>query len=439
MNGIARSHEATIRIDGLTAPPRCDPNMGRIRPDAKLRGPQIHTPGFRLQRCNRRGDRLTTVRATAAHEHPISSGASSVGRATAGLPRRRVFAPSHAATVALVGLFILALFATLYATRAFVLPIALAMQLALLLSPAVRALWRVGVPRPVGAALVVLAALATLGAGVYALATPTATWMVKFPESLRTVEQRIRHLRTPVEAIRQAAEEVENIATAEPADQRTPVVQVKNHDVMNTVVSGTHTVLAGMGLAILALYGLLGWGNLLFRKLVRVLPTLADKRRAVEIARETEHQVSRYLLTIMLINASLGAVLGCGFWLLGVPNSVLWAAMAFALNFVPYVGPLTGILVLSVVAVATFPSFTHALLVPALYLILHGVETNVVTPIVLVRRLTLNPLVMFFWLSLWFWLWGIPGALLAVPMLQIFKIFCENIPQLAPVGQFLGR
>jgi predicted PurR-regulated permease PerM len=114
-------------------------------------------------------------------------------------------------------------------------------------------------------------------------------------------------------------------------------------------------------------------------------------------------------------------------------------AMAFALNFAPYVGPLTGILILSVVALVTSPSFTHALLVPALYVVLHGVEANCITPLVLARRLTLNPLVMFLWLSLWFWLWGVPGALLAVPMLQTLKIVCEDIPPLAPVGQFLGR
>jgi predicted PurR-regulated permease PerM len=412
---------------------------GVARATPQTNGAAAGAVGHRARSRHGRWGRLPTIRSIAVPRHPISSPDLAAGPPATGSPRRRVFAPSHAATVALVGLFILAIFAALYIARAFVLPLALAMHAAFLLSPAVRVLRRIRVPAPVGAAVVVLGLLVAVGAGVYALATPTATWMERFPESLRTVEQRIRHLRTPVEAIRQAAEEVEKIATAEPADQRTPVVQVKNHDVMNTVVSGTHTVLAGMGLAILALYGLLGWGNLLLRKLVRALPTLADKKRAVGIARETEHQVSRYLLTITLINASLGAVLGCGFWLLGVPNPALWAAMAFALNFLPYVGPLTGILVLSIVAVATSPSFTHALLVPALYLILHGVETNVVTPLVLIRRLTLNPLVMFFWLSLWFWLWGIPGALLAVPMLQTLKIFCENIPPLTPVGQFLGR
>lgn len=419
--------------------PRSGTTMERNRRDAIVTGATVGTIGYRTRRHNGHWDRLTTLRWAAAPGRPISSPESSGGRTAAGPLRQLVAAPPRAATVALVGLFVIALFVILYIAQAFVLPIAFAMSLASLLSPTVRALRRVGLPAPLGAALVVLGVLAALGAGFYALATPAAMWVERFPESLRIIERRIANIRTPVEAVRRAAEEVEKITTGDPVDQHTPVVQVKRHDAMNTLVSGTHTVLAGMSLAILALYCFLAWGNLLLRKVLHILPTLPDKRRAVEIARETEQQVSRYLFTVTLINVLLGAVLGCGFWLLGVPNPVLWAVMAFALNFVPYLGPLTGIIILSVVAVVTFPSLTQALLVPAFYFLLHNVETNIVTPLMLVRQLTLNPLVMFFWLSLWFWLWGIPGALLAVPMLQTLKIVCENVPQLAPVGQLLRR
>jgi predicted PurR-regulated permease PerM len=340
----------------------------------------------------------------------------------------------------LVGLFIIALFAALYVARAFVFPIALAMQLALLLSPAVRALRRrLGVPGPAGAALVVLGLLAAVGAGFYLLAGPMGTWMGKLPESFRLIEYRIRDVRKPVEVVRQAVDEVERITDGDPASKPLPVVAVKTRNVTEILLGATHTLLAGIGLTVLALYFLLGWGNLCLRRLIRVLPTLTNKKRAVEIARATERQVSAYLLTITLINALLGAALGSAVWLLGVPNPALWGAMAFVLNFLPYLGPLTGVVVLAVVALVTFPGLGQALLVPAAYFLLHSVETNIITPLVLVRRLTLNPLVLFFWLSLWFWLWGIAGALLAVPMLQTVKIFCDNIPQLARAGQFLAR
>jgi predicted PurR-regulated permease PerM len=340
--------------------------------------------------------------------------------------------------VALVGLFTLALFAALYVARAFVVPIVLAMHLALVLSPAVRALRRQGLPAPAGAALVLLGLLAVGGAGFYLLAGPTGTWMGRLPESFRRIEYRFRDVRKPVEVVRQAADEVERIA-ADPARKRPPVVSMQTRSATEMLLSATHTVLAGVGLTALAAFFFLGWGNLSLRKLLRALPTLTDKRRAVEIARATERQVSAYLLTITLINALLGAVLGCAVWLLGLPNPALWGAMAFVLNFIPFLGPLTGVLVLGVVALVSLPGLGQALLVPAAYLLLHSVESNILTPLVLVRRLTLNPLVMFLWLSLWFSLWGILGALLAVPMLKTLKIVCDNTPQLGRAGQFLGR
>jgi predicted PurR-regulated permease PerM len=341
--------------------------------------------------------------------------------------------------VALVGLFIIALFAALYVARTFVVPIVLAVQLALVLCPGVRALRRLGLPGPVGAALVLLGLLAAVGAGFYLLAGPTRMWMEKLPESVRMVEYRIRDVRKPVEVVRRAADEMRRIAAIDAADKPAPVVEMQNHDAMNSLVSGTHTLLAGLGLAALALYFFLGWGDLFLRTLIRALPTLTEKKRAVEIARETQQQISAYLLTITLINALLGVGLGTAVWLLGVPNPALWGAMAFALNFIPYLGPLTGVVVLGVVALVTLPGLGQALLVPAIYFLLHSVEANIITPLALSRRLTLNPLVTFLWLSLWFWLWGVPGALLAVPMLQTLKIFCDNIPPLARVGQFLGR
>jgi predicted PurR-regulated permease PerM len=243
-----------------------------------------------------------------------------------------------------------------------------------------------------------------------------------------------------VEAVQKAAAEVERSAAPPPAPgtRPAPVVRVKSPGILESLMSGTHVLLTAAALTILTLYFYLATGDLLLRKIVRVLPSLTDKKRAVEIFRETEQQVSGYLRTITLINAVLGAVLGAVFAFLGMPNPSLWGAMVFLLNFVPYLGPVTGIVILSVVAGVTFDTLRHALLVPGAYLVAHTLETNVITPMIMGRRLWLNPLVIFLWLSLWFWLWGFVGALLAVPMLKTLKIFCDNIPPLAPVAEFLG-
>jgi predicted PurR-regulated permease PerM len=341
-------------------------------------------------------------------------------------------------TVALTGLFIIAVFYTLYTARAVLLPVVLAFHVGLLLAPAVAALRRARLPEPVGAAVVLAALLAGLGGGFYLLAGPASDWMARLPGSFRTIEHKIRDVRKPVEAVRQAAEEVDKITAGQPAAGRAPVVEVKEPGVFDAMLSGTHTLVAGAVLMLLTLYFFLASGDLFLRKVIRVLPRLADKKRAVEIARETERQVSAYLATITVINAALATVLGVIFALMGLPSPALWAVMAFVLNFIPFLGPLTGVVVLGVVAAVTFPTLGHALAVPAIYFVLHNVETNIITPLVLGRRLTLNPLVIFLWLSLWFWLWGIPGALLAVPMLKTLKIFCDNIPSLAPMGEFLG-
>ena len=190
---------------------------------------------------------------------------------------------------------------------------------------------------------------------------------------------------------------------------------------------------------IVLLYFLLASGDLFLRKLVRVLPRLSDKKRAIEIARQTEGHISTYLSTVTLINIALGLIVGVAMHLVGMPNAILWGVMAGLLNFIPYLGALATAGILAIVSVLTFDSLGRALVAPLLYLAINTVEGYLVTPMLLGRRLTLNPVVIFLGIILWGWLWGIPGALLAVPILATFKIFCDQIEPLAPIGEFLGR
>jgi predicted PurR-regulated permease PerM len=144
-------------------------------------------------------------------------------------------------------------------------------------------------------------------------------------------------------------------------------------------------------------------------------------------------------VTAAAINACLGTAGGIAFWLIGLPNPALWGMMGAVLNFIPYLGALTTITIVTLVATATFQSLGHALLAPACYLALATIEGNFVTPYIMGRRLMLNPVVIFIGVTFWGWLWGIPGALLAVPMLVMFKIFCDHSEPLAPIGEFLGK
>jgi predicted PurR-regulated permease PerM len=187
------------------------------------------------------------------------------------------------------------------------------------------------------------------------------------------------------------------------------------------------------------LYFMLASGDLVLRKTVRVLPRLQDKKRAVDIFRQAERDISTYLVTITLVNITLGAVTAAAMYLLGMPNPVLWGVLAAVLNYVPYLGPLTTFGVIALVSLLTFDQLSEAILPPLVFLGLTSLEGQVLTPLFLGRRLTLNPVAVFLALLIWGWLWGIPGILLAVPLLATFKIFCDNIEPLAPIGEFLDR
>ena len=186
-------------------------------------------------------------------------------------------------------------------------------------------------------------------------------------------------------------------------------------------------------------YFLLAVGDLFLQKLVAVLPQFKDKRTAVSIARETEAQISVYLFTTTLINIGVGVVTGIAMWLVGMPNAVLWGVVAAVLNFVPYVGAVVNMAVLLLAAVVTFESTSRALLVPAVFLGINLIEGNLVTPMILGHRMRLNTVALFIGFVFFWYIWGIAGAILGVPIMAALKIVCDHIESLAPIGEFLGR
>lgn len=345
--------------------------------------------------------------------------------------------PIDVRSVALSGIFLLLVFYTLKLASGFFIPIVLAFLLNSIFGPIVRALSRLRIPEPVGAGVVLLSFLAALVYGVYSLAVPVSGWAAKLPASLRQVEVKLRDIKRSVEGVTKATEEVDRL-TRLGADSKTQKVEVKKPGIGEFVLSQTQEFLISAVVMVALLYFLMASGDLFLRKLVNVLPRLEDKKRAVEISRQVEHDVSRYLLTITLINAVFGTLLGTALYFLGMPNPVLWGVMAAILNFIPYIGAIVGMGILTLVAFLTFDSLGAVMLVPGCYLALNLLEEYLILPLIMSRRLTLNPVVIFVWLIFWGWLWGIPGALLAVPLLAIFKICCEVIEPLAPVAEFLS-
>jgi predicted PurR-regulated permease PerM len=158
----------------------------------------------------------------------------------------------------------------------------------------------------------------------------------------------------------------------------------------------------------------------------------------VEISQQVEENISMYLVTITIMNAVVGLATGVAMWLTGLGDPVLWGVVAFLLNFVPIMGPLFGVGIFLLAGLLVIESLWMAMMPAALYLAIHVIEGEIVTPMLLARRFTLNPVLVIISLIFWFWMWGVPGAILAVPMLAITKIVCDGIRPLAAIGHFLS-
>ena len=341
-------------------------------------------------------------------------------------------------SVALTLLLVLAVLYTLYFARAFLLPLVLAFLLELLLSPVVRWLGRRHVPTAAAAGLVLLALLGGVGVAGYELAAPAQEWFDKTPQAVATINARLHELKRPVEQVSKAAEQIEDAATVGNAAQK-PEVVVKGPSLISRFFGTTQALVVAVFEVLVLLYFLLAVGDMFLEKLIKVLPQLRDKKTAVRIAREVESSVSVYLSTVTLVNIAEGLVLALALWALGMPAPFFWGAMAALVEFVPYIGAVFMLGVLTLVALTTFDSVGHALLVPAAFLVINLIQGNLVSPLLHSRRLTLNPVAIVVGLAFWLWIWVVPGAFVAVPLLATLKIFCDHIEALKPIGEFLGN
>jgi predicted PurR-regulated permease PerM len=343
--------------------------------------------------------------------------------------------PFDVRSIALTGLFILAVFYTIYFMRSILLPIVLALLLSYLLRPIVRGLAKLKIPLVVSAAVILIGLLVLVGYGISALATPTVAWLQKAPAGLAELQHRLRPVKKSVAQVTQATSEIEKLATT---NAEAKAVEVKRHPITETFFTRTPEFIASAVFLVILLYFLLVYDQVFIAKLVKLLPTLSDKKTAVGIAQDIESQVSRYLFTITAINACLGLAVGTAVGLLGLRNPLMWGVMVALLNFVPYLGALTGIICMTIGAVLSFDSLGYALVFPAVYLAFGTLEGSFITPWIMGRSLTLNPVIILLSLTFWGWMWGFAGIILAVPTLAAFKIFCAHIKPMEPLAEFLS-
>src|ERR1700691_628377 len=332
------------------------------------------------------------------------------------------------------GLFMLALLAALE----IVLPIVLAIILDLLLQPALRLLERLHVPRMLGALLLIALLFGTIVAFVTGMSGPASSWAAKLPEGVPRLQEHLSFLRAPIEAVRQFWQQAQGYVSgdSQPAagTSQAPAIGA---GLLLTIFSNTSAFAAGFLETVLVLFFLLLSGDTFLRRLVEVLPNFSDKRQAVEISQHIEHDISAYLITITIMNAAVGLATALAMWLCGLGDPILWGAVAFLLNYVPILGPMIGVAMFTLAGLLSAKTLWLALLPAGLYFVIHLVEGETITPTLLARRFTLNRVLVILALIFWYWMWGVPGAILAVPMLAITKIICDRIRMLAAFGHFL--
>jgi predicted PurR-regulated permease PerM len=343
--------------------------------------------------------------------------------------------PQNLQSLLLMGMFALLILFALYFTAEVVLPIIFAIILYLVLQPAMRGATKLRIPKAVAALLIIFVFFGGVGVLGFTLSGPAADWVSKAPDSLRRVEQRLFVFKQPIADLQSVSKQVEKIAEG-PATDSKPVT-VTGPGVSSFLFSGTRFMLVGLGTTVVLLFFLLVSGDLFLRRLVEILPTFSNKKQAVEISREIESNISSYLATISLMNLGVGILTGIAAYFCGLSDPILWGTVAFLLNFVPILGPLCGAAILVLAGLLTFDPLWQAALPAGIYLAIHTIEETV-TPLLLARRFILNPVLVIISLVFWYWMWGIAGALLAVPLLATVKIVCDRIKPLMALGHFLG-
>ena len=307
--------------------------------------------------------------------------------------------------------------AALYFGRGLFVPVALALAFHALLRPAVRGLEGLRIPSALGAAMVVLGTLGIAAVGGWALSGPVAVWVDKAPASFATARARLETIVRPIDRLTDAA------AGKPVAPAPAPAPPQGGPSMLSQLLGEATTLVIGLVEVIVLLYLMLAAGNSFLKNRLHNIESI----------------VAHYLTLNAIINAGEGLVVGLAMWAMGMPDPLVWGLLAFALEFIPYVGAAAMLGLLLISSLTIFTHTGHALVAPAIYLVITTLQNNVVSPYVYSGRLKLNPLAVVLCVMFWWFMWGIPGVFLAIPIAATLKALGDQVPRLAPLGEFLGE
>lgn len=340
------------------------------------------------------------------------------------IPNAPPSTPRPRSSAAVLVLATIAVGAVLWLAQELILPVLLAMFFALIGNPIIRVLRRLWIPRFLGALLVLAGGLFLAGALGNQLIEPAGEWMKQAPKELKELAPKLRAMVKPVQEANRAAE---SFARAAGGESRPPEIVFTEVNEPYKALTTTPRMLASVLAVVLLTFFFMVYGENLQRNAIALLHSRQQKKLTVDILQSIEDELSRYVLTISVINVIVGLVFAGALQYLGLslPEALLWGTMAALLNYAPYVGPLIGIAVMLLIGLTEFDG-VEALLPAGIYLLLHTLEGQIVTPIVLGQRMRLSPLVLVLGLLVFGSLWGIIGLLLAVPLLVCVKLILER-------------
>jgi predicted PurR-regulated permease PerM len=271
---------------------------------------------------------------------------------------------------------------------------------------------------------------------VVQVSAPAGAWIERAPMLKAQLETKIRALRVPLAKAKEVTENIEDMASV--GAETTPTVVLEGPSLMQRIFAGAQNAVLNIVVVVVLVYFLLARGDASY---ARLLASIRDSERR-EVWREAlddiKTDIAAYLLTVALINTVLGLLTALAMMALGMPNPALWGVLAGVMNFIPYAGALVTLGVIGMVSLLTFDQWGTIALPPLAFLLLTGLEGQIVNPLVVGRRLTLEPVAVFLSILFWGWLWGLAGMLLAVPILTSVKIALHAVQPLHPFGALIG-
>jgi predicted PurR-regulated permease PerM len=325
-----------------------------------------------------------------------------------------------AARVATIGIFLLLLTGALDLARPLVLPLVSALVFAFIFGPLQVVAERRRVPAWLFALGCVMVLIAIINLIIILTAAPMIEWLGRGPDIAKSLGDKLRILAGPFSAVR-------DLQHALSPDSAKVGMNIEVTTFITPAFAFLTPALGELVVFFAALFFFLVGRTQLRSYVVLFFTTKEARLRALRVLNEIEDNLTRYLTTTGAINLCLGFIVGCATWIIGLPNPAMWGVLAFAFNFLPYVGPLIIAIALFVAGLVVFPSLGQALIAPASFVGLATLEGHFVTPNIVGRRLALSPVLVFVGLVFWTWLWGPMGALLATPLVIVGTVIANDL------------